>query len=128
MKGIEYEVGKPYEITPELEEKILSIAREVGVKEEEVKKALELMKKYKRKIRGVWATKGWLWIATEHDTKLTWYGVTFSPFVPEGEWGSWYIGELESIGVEAKIKPVFKWKIEEKDIRQLELLKKALGE
>jgi len=110
----------------EIEEKILKIADEYGVNRENVKKKLDLLKKLKRKIRGVWASPNWLWIATEQDTKFTWYGVTFSPFVPEGEFGSWYVGELEEMGIKPVIKPTYRWKLTPSDWEKLRRMKKLL--
>ena len=109
---------KGYEITPELEKKIISIAERVGVDTEAVRRRLDLMKKFKRKIRGVWSAPNWLWIATEQDTKFTWSGWTFSPLVPEGEYGSWYIWEMEEIARE-ELKPVFRWKVKREEIERM---------
>jgi len=98
------------EITPELERKIEEIAISEGVNPESVKKQLDFLKKNKKKILGVWGLHGWLWIATEQPTKPTWFGVVFSPFVENGEYGSWYVGEPEENGAKAFIEPEYRFK------------------
>jgi len=111
----------------EIEKKIIEIAKKVGVSEEAVKRRLEEMKKFKRKIRGVWSLPGWLWIATEQDTKFTWSGWTFSPFVPEGEYGSWYIWDMKDLGATEEIVPIYRWKVTPEEIeKQKKLLKEVL--
>ena len=58
------------EITPEIEEKLIEIGKRAGIDIEQLKKRIELMKQYKRKIYGVWTIPGWMWIATEQDTLI----------------------------------------------------------
>jgi hypothetical protein len=117
------------EITPEIEEKLIEIGKRAGIDIEQLKRRIELMKEYKRKIYGVWTIPGWMWIATEQDTKFTWAGWTFSPYVPEGEYGSWYIWELDEIGAKTEIEPIYRWKPRPEEISRLrEMLKKAMGD
>lgn len=105
-----------YEIK-DVEDKILEIAKNVGVNVEFVRDKIEMMKRYKRKIVGVWSSPGWLWIATEQDTKFTFAGWTFSPMVPEGEYGSWYIWEVEKLKEE--IPPKLRWRPEKEEIERM---------
>jgi len=105
-----------YEIE-ELEDKILEVAKSVGVNVEFVKDRLEKMKKYKRKIVGLWSSPGWLWIATEQDTKFTLAGWVFSPYVPEGEYGSWYIWQTEMMKEE--VPPKLRWIPKKEEIERM---------
>ncbi|MGQ9469773.1 MAG: hypothetical protein ACUVTD_08165 [Nitrososphaerales archaeon] len=100
----------------EVEEKILKTAEEFGLDVKKVKEMLDYLKERKKKIRGVWAVPKWMWIAIEQDTKYTWYGVTFSPIVPEGEFGTWYLWEPPAVTI---IEPAYRWKVEREELERM---------
>lgn len=45
----------------------------------------------------VWETpdKSWRWEATKYQGNGIFFGKVTSPYVPEGEWGTWYVWEVE---------------------------------
>jgi len=125
----EVEKGKPLEITPEVEEKLLEIGKKAEIDIESLKKVIETMKRFKRRIYGVWTLPRMMWIATGQDTKFTWEGWVFTPFVPQGEYGSWYIWEPEEIGATIEIEPVYRFKPKPYEITRLrEMLGRAIGD
>jgi hypothetical protein len=71
--------------------------------ESALKNANELIligdKKYspKRQAKFVWQTsdKTWKWEATKYEGNGIFFGKVTSPIVPEGEWGTWYVWEVE---------------------------------
>jgi hypothetical protein len=42
--------------------------------------------------------KSWTWEATRYEGNGIFFGKVTSPFVPEGEWGTWYLWEIERNG------------------------------
>jgi len=107
------------EITKDLERKIVAMGDFFAIDPRGIKKRLDEMKKNKRKIKGVWiSSRGWMWIAQEQPTKMTWFGVTFSPYVPEGEYGSWYLDDPETIGARVVVQPEYRWKVSQEEIKR----------
>jgi len=51
-----------------------------------------------KKVNFVWKTSGWLWEATHYNGHGIFYGKVTSPFVPNGEFGTWYYWEIKQIG------------------------------
>jgi len=51
----------------------------------------------KRKVSFAWETRdgSWIWTATHYEGNGVFYGKVRSPYVPYGEYGTWYIWELE---------------------------------
>lgn len=49
------------------------------------------------RIYAIWVNLGWEWFATKKPTRkmIICEGLVQSPIVPDGEWGSWYIREVE---------------------------------
>jgi len=101
------------------ERKIVEKAKELGIPEENIKRVLSEIKKAKRKIRGVWGLRGWMWIATGQPSKYIWEGWVISPIVPKGEFGSWYVWELKDVGAEEIVKPFYRYKLTPEDIERM---------
>jgi len=102
-----------------VERKIVEKAKELGIPEESVRKVLDEIKKAKRKIRGVWGVRGWMWIATGQPSKYIQEGWVISPIVPKGEFGSWYVWEPKEVGAEEILKPAYRYKITTEDIERM---------
>ncbi len=53
-----------------------------------------------KKVNFVWELKehGWRWEASHYQGNGIFYGKVTSPFVPSGEFGTWYIWEIEQNG------------------------------
>jgi len=52
-----------------------------------------------RKVRFVWKNNlGWTWEASEYQGNGIFFGKVTSPYVPEGEHGTWYLWEIERDG------------------------------
>lgn len=115
------------ELTPEVRKKIEDVASEMGLDVEAVKEQLDYIEKRKKTIKGVWSLPNWVWIATEQGTKETWYGVVFSPIVTRGEWGSWYVGELEDLGASVVVQPEYRWKLTSEEMEKLRAFRKLGG-
>lgn len=51
----------------------------------------------KRKVNFVWKTVdgSWTWTSTHYEGNGIFYGKVTSPFVPHGEYGTWYVHELK---------------------------------
>jgi len=109
-----------------MEEKAIEAAKKAGVSVERVREVLKELKKFRKKIRGIWHAPGWLWIAVEQPTKLTWSGWVFSPLAPKGEYGSWYVWELEGIATPV-IEPLYRWKPTKEEVeRAKKMIKEVL--
>lgn len=50
-----------------------------------------------RRMRVVWQTAdgSWKWVAEKYEGNGVFFGKVFSPVVPEGEYGTWYLWEVE---------------------------------
>ena len=50
-----------------------------------------------QRMRVVWKTAdgSWTWVAEKYEGNGIFYGKVTSPIVPQGEYGSWYIWEVE---------------------------------
>ncbi len=101
------------------ERKIVEKAKELGIPEENIKRVLSEIKKVKRKIRGVWGLRGWMWIAVDQPSKYIWEGWVISPIAPKGEFGSWYVWELKDVGAEEIVKPFYRYKLTPEDIERM---------
>lgn len=55
------------------------------------------LKKQPKTGKFVWETpdKSWRWEATKYQGNGIFFGKVTSPYVPEGEWGTWYVWEVE---------------------------------
>jgi hypothetical protein len=52
-----------------------------------------------KKVDIMWKNgEGWTWLATRYEGNGIFYGKVTSPFVPEGEYGTWYLWEIEEDG------------------------------
>jgi len=51
----------------------------------------------RRKVNFKWQTRdgSWTWTATHYEGNGVFYGEVRSPYVPHGEYGTWYVWELE---------------------------------
>lgn len=106
------------EITKEVERKIIEHGVFAGLDPTPIKRRLDEIRKDKKKIKGVWARAGWMWIATEHATKMTMFGVVFSPYVGSGEYGSWYLDDPESVNAGVIVEPEYRWKVTQEEIKR----------
>lgn len=109
----------------EVKEKIISAAQRFRINTDKVDKVLHDIEKGKKKVKGVWAIDGWMWIAIEQGTKVTWSGYVFSPIVGSGEYGSWYIDE--PVGAVEIVKPEFRWKMSDEELQQFRKRRQLLG-
>lgn len=50
-----------------------------------------------RRMKVVWKTPdgSWRWVAEKYEGNGVFFGQVFSPFVPDGEYGTWYMWEVE---------------------------------
>jgi hypothetical protein len=50
-----------------------------------------------KKVHFIWATPDsrWTWTATRYEGNGIFYGRVNSPYVPDGEYGTWYLWEVE---------------------------------
>lgn len=50
-----------------------------------------------QRLRAVWRTAdgSWTWEAEKYEGNGVFYGKVTSPFVPDGEYGTWYLWEVE---------------------------------
>lgn len=108
----------------EVKEKVLEAAQQFNIPVSNVLDELRRMEDRKRKIKGVWAVDGWMWIATEQDTKFTWSGVVFSPMTPRGEYGSWYIDEPKA---QIIVTPEPRWKVSEEELKKHRKMRELAG-
>jgi hypothetical protein len=51
-----------------------------------------------KKMVFVWKLPGWTWEASRYEGNGIFYGKVTSPFVKDGEWGTWYLWEIEKEG------------------------------
>lgn len=52
-----------------------------------------------RKVSFTWKnSQGWKWEASEYQGHGIFFGKVTSPYVPEGEYGTWYLWEIEKDG------------------------------
>lgn len=51
-----------------------------------------------KKVNFVWAVPGWRWEATHYNGHGIFFGRVTSPYVPQGEYGTWYLWEIEGSG------------------------------
>ena len=51
-----------------------------------------------KKVNFVWVLPGWKWTATHYQGNGIFYGLVTSPFVTDGEYGTWYYQEIKSQG------------------------------
>jgi hypothetical protein len=52
----------------------------------------------KKKVDFIWKYGNWKWQATKYEGNGIFYGKVTTPYVPEGEWGTWYLWEIEEQG------------------------------
>jgi len=54
----------------------------------------------KRKVNFIWEIPhaGWRWVATHYEGSGIFFGKVTSPFVPDGEFGSWYYWDMKQNG------------------------------
>jgi hypothetical protein len=52
----------------------------------------------KKKVDFVWKVANWTWEASRYEGNGIFYGKVTTPYVPEGEWGTWYLWEIEEQG------------------------------
>jgi len=51
-----------------------------------------------KKVDFVWKVGGWTWEAEKYEGNGIFFGKVTSPIVPEGEYGTWYLWEIENEG------------------------------
>jgi hypothetical protein len=51
-----------------------------------------------KKVAFTWKLPGWTWEATRYEGNGVFYGKVTSPFTPSGEYGTWYLWEIENEG------------------------------
>jgi hypothetical protein len=53
-----------------------------------------------KKVNFIWELQGgsWRWVATHYQGNGIFFGQVFSPFTPEGEYGTWYYWEIKQNG------------------------------
>lgn len=52
----------------------------------------------KKKVNFAWKAGNWTWEASRYEGNGIFYGKVTTPYVPEGEWGTWYLWEIEEQG------------------------------
>jgi hypothetical protein len=52
----------------------------------------------RRKVDFIWTIGDWRWEASHYEGNGIFYGKVTSPYTPTGEYGTWYIWEIESQG------------------------------
>lgn len=109
----------------EVRKQIMEAAQRFRIPTSKLADRLDDIEKDKKKVKGVWAVDGWMWIAVEQGTKFTWSGYVFSPIVGSGEYGSWYIDE--PIGAVEVVKPEFRWKLPDEEIQNFRKKRQLLG-
>jgi hypothetical protein len=51
-----------------------------------------------KKVDFVWKLANWTWEAQKYEGNGIFYGKVTTPYVPEGEYGTWYLWEIEEQG------------------------------
>ena len=51
-----------------------------------------------RKVKFIWKARDWTWEATRYEGNGIFYGKVTTPIVPHGEYGTWYLWEIELNG------------------------------
>jgi hypothetical protein len=52
----------------------------------------------RKKVNFVWKAGNWTWEATKYEGNGIFFGKVTSPYVPEGEYGTWYLWQIEEQG------------------------------
>lgn len=56
-------------------------------------------KRLPKKVSFIWKNNsGWTWTAEKYEGNGIFFGKVTSPYVPEGEYGTWYLWEIERDG------------------------------
>jgi hypothetical protein len=71
----------------------------------------------KKKVNFVWKSGNWTWEANKYEGNGIFFGKVTSPYTPEGEWGTWYLWEIEEQGA----------KLIKGDQTLLDVLKEKIG-
>jgi hypothetical protein len=69
-----------------------------------------------KKVNFVWSVADWKWEASEYQGNGIFFGKVTSPIVPDGEYGTWYLWEIEQNGA----------KLIKGDISELNILKEKI--
>lgn len=83
-----------------------------------------------RKVSFTWKNNtGWKWEATEYQGHGIFFGKVTSPIVPEGEYGTWYLWEIEKDGKAYLVEgdKELLAKIKEKSGKTMERQQKIMG-
>jgi hypothetical protein len=83
-----------------------------------------------KKVDMVWENNmGWKWQATNYEGNGIFFGKVTSPFVPEGEYGSFYLWEIEEDGKARLVKgdKSFLEEIKRKSAKAIEMQKMMMG-
>ena len=51
-----------------------------------------------KKVDFTWKVGGWTWEAEKYEGNGIFFGKVTSPIVPKGEYGTWYLWEIENEG------------------------------
>ena len=51
-----------------------------------------------KKMVFIWKLPGWTWESIKYEGNGIFYGKVTSPYVPTGEYGTWYLWEIEGQG------------------------------
>jgi len=69
-----------------------------------------------KKVNFIWSVGDWKWEASEYQGHGIFFGKVTSPIVPDGEYGTWYLWEIEQNGA----------KLIKGDISELNILKEKI--